>query len=174
MGSVYSEAGGQLGRCDLHNSLRLPLANLAPFWATSVTISSPTRWTRATRSRTAISMGTAGALEMRVGSIYSEAGGRLGRCDLRDSLRRQLANLAPFGATSVTTSSPTRWLRATRSRMAISTGTVCALKMRVGSIYSEAGGRLGRCDLHNSLRPPLANWRHFGRHQLQLLRLLAG
>ena len=40
-------------------------------------------------------MGTAGALEMRVGSIYSEAGGRLGRCDLRDSLRRQLEK---FGA----------------------------------------------------------------------------
>ena len=28
MASIYSEAGGQLGRCELHIGLRLPLANL--------------------------------------------------------------------------------------------------------------------------------------------------
>ena len=106
----------------------------------------------------AISTGTVCALKMRVGSIYSEAGGRLGRCDLHNSLRLPLANLAPFWATSVTISSPTRWMRATRSRMALSMGIACAPEIRVGSTYSEANGRLGRCNLHNSLRLPLANW----------------
>ena len=41
--------------------------------------------------------------------------------------------------------------------MAISMGMACALEMRVGSSYSEAGGKLGRCDPHDSLRLPLAN-----------------
>ena len=48
-------------------------------------------------------------------------------------------------------------MRATRSRMAISMSIVCALEMRMVSIYSEAGGQLGRCDPHDSLRLPLAN-----------------
>ena len=41
--------------------------------------------------------------------------------------------------------------------MALSMGIACAPEMRVGSTYSEANGRLGRCNLHNSLRLPLAN-----------------
>ena len=120
--------------------------------AQPIKTSSATCWRRASRSRMAIPVDIACALGMRVVSIQSEAGGRLGQGNRHDSLRPPRANWAPLWATSVTTSSPTRWMRATRSRMAFPMGIACALKMRVGSICSEAGGRLGRCELHESRR----------------------
>ena len=42
--------------------------------------------------------------------------------------------------------------------MAIPVDIACSLEMRVVSIQSEAGGRLGRCNLHNSLRRQLAKF----------------
>ena len=42
--------------------------------------------------------------------------------------------------------------------MAIPVDIACALGMRVVSIQSEAGGRLGQCNRHDNLRPPRENW----------------
>ena len=51
----------------------------------------------------------------------------------------------------ITTSSATCWRRASRSRMAFPVDIACALGMRVVSIQSEAGGRLGQGNRHDVL-----------------------
>ena len=60
--------------------------------------------------------------------------------------------LGRASAQPITTSSAICWMRAWCSRVAIPVDIACSLEMRVASIQSEAGGQLGRCELHESRR----------------------
>ena len=60
--------------------------------------------------------------------------------------------LGRASAQPITTSSAICWMRASCSRVAIPVDIACSLEMRVASIQSEAGGQLGRCELHESRR----------------------